>query len=408
MPPSSSHIRLLITGYLDRHPDERPALAALLRTLDDTETDTDTDTDTDGTSRSSVPGRITCSAVVIDRERRVLHLHHKAGRMPLIPGGHVAVGDRTLHAVALREVHEKTGIPPGALTLTPTFMDRPFDIDVHDVEARPDKGEGVHRHYDFRFAFCLTDGVPAIEPQTEEVSGAEWLSFGEVSSPGLRAKLADSGLDGIAVPTNASAPQMPVPPSTPELVRRHAAAVASRRPATTVPGSRTIPGGTVLHVVGVHLYLEREGKVMLGLRHPDSAFAGSTWHFLAGHCEDESAVACLVREAREEAGLVIDPADVELVHVVHVVDRQGGQPRMQVVFRARRWEGAPEVREPDKCVAWEWWSAKDLPEPIVAYTRVAIDGIREGRPYSELGFSELGFSEMEASATGLSNTGFPK
>lgn len=181
-------------------------------------------------------------------------------------------------------------------------------------------------------------------------------------------------------------PQMLVPPSTLELVRRHAAAVAPRRPATTVPGGRTVPGGTVLHVVGVHLYLEREGKVLLGLRHTDSAFAGSTWHFLAGHCEAESAVACLVREAREEAGLVIDPSDVELVHVVHVVDRQGDQPRMQVVFRARRWEGAPEVREPDKCVAWEWWSAKDLPEPIVAYAQVAIDGIREGRPYSELGF----------------------
>ncbi|WP_328940457.1 NUDIX domain-containing protein [Streptomyces sp. NBC_00250] len=76
--------------------------------------------------------------------------------------------------------------------------------------------------------------------------------------------------------------------------------------------------GTVLHVVGVHLFLERDGKVLLGLRHPDSAFAGNTWHFLAGHCEAESAVACRVREAREEAGLLIEPGDVELVHDVDV------------------------------------------------------------------------------------------
>ena len=67
------------------------------------------------------------------------------------------------------------------------------------------------------------------------------------------------------------------------------------------------------NVIGVHLYLEDpEGRVLLGLRHPDSAYAASTHHFLAGHCEQESAVACLIREAREEAGRQIKPDDVEL------------------------------------------------------------------------------------------------
>ncbi|MFI1450886.1 NUDIX domain-containing protein [Streptomyces virginiae] len=141
------------------------------------------------------------------------------------------------------------------------------------------------------------------------------------------------------------------------------------------------------NIVGVHLYLERNGQVLLGLRHPDSAFAGSTHHFLAGHCEQESAVTCLVREAAEEAGLVIDPGDVDLVHVVHEVNEPGGRPRMQLVFRARRWQGTPEVREPDRCVSWGWWPADDLPEPVVPYTRAAIDGIRAGRLYTELGWA---------------------
>lgn len=64
-------------------------------------------------------------------------------------------------------------------------------------------------------------------------------------------------------------------------------------------------------------------------------------------------MASLVREAQEEAGLAVDPADVQLVHVVHVVDSPGGQPLMQLVFRARRWKGVPEVREPDKCPTWQ-------------------------------------------------------
>ncbi|GAA2425219.1 NUDIX hydrolase [Streptomyces glaucus] len=151
--------------------------------------------------------------------------------------------------------------------------------------------------------------------------------------------------------------------------------------------SAKAPSGTVLNVVGAHLHLEHDGLVLLGLRHLDSAYAGGSWHVLAGHCEAEAATACLVREAYEEAGLVIDPADVDLVHTVHMRERPADPPRIQLFFRARRWEGAPQLREPDKCVAWQWWSAEDLPEPIVPYTRAAIEAVRAGRcAYTELGW----------------------
>lgn len=143
------------------------------------------------------------------------------------------------------------------------------------------------------------------------------------------------------------------------------------------------------NVIGVHLYLQRpDGKVLLGLRHPDLPFAGRTWHLLAGHCEHEGALACLVREAEEEAGLTIRAEDVELVHTVHVLDEGGdGQPRLQLVFRARSWSGTPELREPDKCLEWAWWDPAALPEPTVAYTRTAIDAIGQGLAYSEMGWT---------------------
>ncbi|SEM85330.1 NUDIX domain-containing protein [Streptacidiphilus jiangxiensis] len=171
-------------------------------------------------------------------------------------------------------------------------------------------------------------------------------------------------------------------PSTIELVNRHAAEhPAATRPAK-VPGSQA-----VRNVVGVHLYLEDDqGRVMLGLRHPDSAFAPNTWHLLAGHCEQESAVACLIREAEEEAGLVLDPADVEFAHAVHLVDSPGAQPRLGLFFKVRSWKGTPELREPDRCTAWKWWDPDDLPEQLVPYTRDAIAGIRAGRAYTELGW----------------------
>ncbi|ALO98807.1 hypothetical protein SHL15_7821 [Streptomyces hygroscopicus subsp. limoneus] len=131
-------------------------------------------------------------------------------------------------------------------------------------------------------------------------------------------------------------------------------------------------------------------------RHPEPARPETT---RTGHCQcrriayqvlgepiDPHLCACLVREAYEEAGLVIESADVELVHTVHMREQPTQPPRVQLFFRARRWEGEPKRQEPDKCLSWQWWNVKDLPEPIVPYTRAAIEGIQAGRTYTELGW----------------------
>ncbi|MGV9511541.1 NUDIX hydrolase [Streptomyces tendae] len=176
--------------------------------------------------------------------------------------------------------------------------------------------------------------------------------------------------------------------TTSDLVRRHAASLstAQSRPGP-VEGRPASPHGTVPNIIGVHLYLERpDGTVLLGLRHPDSAFAPSTWHVLAGHCEQENAIACLIREAREEAGLHIERQDVELVHVVHHIDKAGDRPRMGLFFRARTWSGEPVLSEPDKCTQWKFWDPAALPENLVPYTRLAIAKIQNGELYSETGW----------------------
>ncbi|WP_435260463.1 NUDIX domain-containing protein [Streptomyces sp. 1222.5] len=489
MPPSPSHVRTVVTTYLDRHPGERDALAGLLAALE---------ASAEPTNRTTLPAHTTCSAVVIDRHQRVLHIRHKAsGGLLLAPGGHVETDDDTLLAAALREV-EKTGIPASALVLTPELRDEPIDIDVHAIDPDPARDDAAHRHYDVRFVFYLADGAPELALQAEEVTGSAWLPFDEVSSPTLREKLAGSALDGVIVAVNASAivhdgngryllhlrdadkpwiwepgcwsllggvrepqdrtlldtvhrelyeeagltvadlepyavehvtgtdgtrvpiqvftglwngdparlpltegvmlawvrpekfPHMTTLPSTRELLEQHAVDHPLPADGPTAPAGSArakAPSGTVLNVVGVHLYLERGGQVLLGLRHPDSAYAGGSWHVLAGHCEAEAASACLVREAYEEAGLVIESANVELVHTVHMREQPTDPPRVQLFFRALRWEGEPKLREPDKCVQWEWWNVKELPEPVVPYTRAAIEGIRAGRVYTELGWT---------------------
>ncbi|MFJ5937636.1 NUDIX domain-containing protein [Streptomyces sp. NPDC093071] len=338
MPLVLFHLGDLLAGYLERYPDERGALGALWDALDE---------GGDPASRVAFPGGLTCSAVVVDRERRVLHVHHRETGRLFLPGSRVEDFDGTLSAAALRTAGEETGLPASSLTPMPDFEAGPIDIDVAPAPAGE---EPAHPRYDFRFAFRLAEDAPEPVLGSGEADGTCWLPFDRVASPGLRAKLNGSGTaEGV------------VPPSP-------------------------FPSGSVPQIVGVHLWLERDGKVLLGLRHPDSAYAGALWHFLAGHCEAESATACLAREAHEEAGLVIDPADLDLVHVVHLLHRPGVPPRVQLFFRACHWEGVPELREPDKCVAWRWWDPKDLPDALVPYARAAIEGIGAGRLYTEAGW----------------------
>ncbi|MFF3691436.1 NUDIX domain-containing protein [Streptomyces sp. NPDC002187] len=388
MPPTTrSAIRRTVEAYLDRHRRERDALAGLLANLHGP---------AGPTSRTRLPGHITCSAVVVDRDCRVLHIRHRATGLLLAPGGgHVESDDRTLLAAALRKVCEEAGIQPGELCLSPQFLGVPIDIDVHDIHADPAKDEPAHQHFEFRFVFYLvSEQSPAIALQGDKDSGVEWRPFYKVSSPRLRAKLLDAGLDGRPEPVNASAlihdgagrcllhlrdhrdgiwepgafallgggremsdpsleatlrrelteevpgleptalmpyalddaesidglsvpiqvysgrwsgdpdtvdlregvllrwftpdmlDRLRLSPATRDLIPQHAAQHAQASGATgSMPAARNeAPEETELHVIGVHLYLEDDhGRLLLGLRHPDSSYAGNTWHFLAVH-----------------------------------------------------------------------------------------------------------------------------
>ncbi|WP_406227565.1 NUDIX domain-containing protein [Streptomyces anthocyanicus] len=485
---SHHHIRTTVDTYLARHPHEREQLSALLDALDRPGEDI--------ASRSTFTGHVTCGAIVVDQLGRILHVLHLASVKVLVPGGHTEPTDDSLAAAALRELHEETGIPARAVTPWPGYETVPLDIDIHDIDAHPGKGEPAHQHFDLRFPFRLRTTEVSVVLQEEEVGGIEWRPVNRVTSPTLREKLLklplqlepetanasaliyndrgeyllhlrdyfpgqiwepgmwsllgggrepqdatlehtvrrelaeEAGLDlaglspfgteyashddGTTVPIAIYAGRwngdprelhltegvmlawfapddlhrLRIADTTSDLVRRHAARLPAVQSGPESEEERLAsPHGTVPNIIGVHLYLERpDGTVLLGLRHPDSAFAPSTWHALAGHCEQENAIACLIREAMEEAGLHIERRDVELVHVVHHIGQPRNPPRMGLFFRARTWGGEPVLREPDKCTQWKFWDPAALPDDLVPYTRLAIEKIQNGELYSETGW----------------------
>ncbi|MFV0131643.1 NUDIX hydrolase [Streptomyces sp. HMX112] len=132
----------------------------------------------------------------------------------------------------------------------------------------------------------------------------------------------------------------------------------------------------------VHLIALRDGpagpEVLLSRRAGD-VYAAGCWHLVSGHLDGpwEDMVTALVRETREEAGIVVDSADVGAAVTVHHRSPAGGA-RIGVFFEVKRWQGIPQVMEHRVCDAMEWFPFDNLPEPMVAYCRAGLDAYRAG------------------------------
>lgn len=122
-------------------------------------------------------------------------------------------------------------------------------------------------------------------------------------------------------------------------------------------------------IVDVNLILLQEDRILLG-RRCNSSFANGLYSLPAGHLElGESVVDALVREAKEEIGIVIDLAEVRFVQLMH---NAYGIGRFAVFFEVTNWQGEVANMEPDKCDDLRWFGLSDLPDSMVPYIRQAV------------------------------------
>jgi 8-oxo-dGTP diphosphatase len=128
--------------------------------------------------------------------------------------------------------------------------------------------------------------------------------------------------------------------------------------------------------IDLHLVLIKEKHILLG-RRLGTTYGADQYHVPAGRLEpNETIIDGVIREAREETGIIITGGELNLSYVMHF---RGDSDRLSLFFSAERWSGQIANLEPEKCAGWEWHETTSLPVDIVPYAKHAIAELLAGR-----------------------------
>ncbi|MCP4037645.1 MAG: NUDIX hydrolase [bacterium] len=154
----------MLEGYGKRHPEELDCVERIRALVNGHANCFD---------RSCVPGHITASSWIVSHDgARVLLTHHRKLGHWLQLGGH-ADGDPDACEVALREAREESGMEQFRVL----GGGAPFDVDVHDIPARP--GEPRHEHHDIRFLLVAGPDQPLVI--SAESNDLRWFAPAELA-----------------------------------------------------------------------------------------------------------------------------------------------------------------------------------------------------------------------------------
>jgi 8-oxo-dGTP diphosphatase len=136
-------------------------------------------------------------------------------------------------------------------------------------------------------------------------------------------------------------------------------------------------------LAAIYLVLRRGDKVLL-LRRANTGYQDGNYGLIAGHFNgNEVATQVAAREALEEAGIVVEPQHMRLVHTVHKLDTGISPERLELCFETSVWEGLVKNAEPEKCDDLSWHSISDLPQNTIPLVKDMLSKVVRRESYSE-------------------------
>ena len=135
--------------------------------------------------------------------------------------------------------------------------------------------------------------------------------------------------------------------------------------------------------VAVHLFFLCDGQILL-LRRFNTGYEDGNYSVVAGHVDaGETVTQAAIREANEEVGVTLEPADIQ---IVHVMNRKSEDERIDFFMTVRQWTGEIANKESDKCDELAWHPITRLPQNTIPYVRYAIECFQNKIGYSEFGW----------------------
>lgn len=140
-----------------------------------------------------------------------------------------------------------------------------------------------------------------------------------------------------------------------------------------------------------YLILRKDDSVCLG-RRINTGFYDEEYGLIAGHVElGETATEGMIREAKEEAGIDIDPSNLRCVHVMHRFWKRNPpvKTNIDVFYECTEYSGVIKNCEPEKCGGWVFFKLDEIPEDTMDYLKVVLEEYSQGHFYSEFGFEDI-------------------
>lgn len=136
-------------------------------------------------------------------------------------------------------------------------------------------------------------------------------------------------------------------------------------------------------ISAVYLLLIKENQILL-LKRANTGYEDGNYSLVAGHIDgNETIKQAMIREAKEEAGILIDEKDIEIVTFLH---RKTNPERLDFFLKCKNWEGTIENKEPDKCSELRWYDINNLPTNIIPCVKKAIENYQNNIIFDNFGW----------------------
>ena len=132
-------------------------------------------------------------------------------------------------------------------------------------------------------------------------------------------------------------------------------------------------------IIKARLILESKGMILL-LKQTNQN--GGKYTLVGGTVEKmEFAKEALIRESKEEAGLLLQKKDLELVHALH--KKRAKDTRIILYFKTKKWSGEIKAKERDKFKKVSWFPIELLPKSTSDTVKYVLKHYRNNIKYSE-------------------------